>query len=383
MPIKREMLVRRDALDQLAINETLAPEPAEGEVLLQIESIALTANTVTYGVVGETVGYWNFFPAPDGWGVVPAWGFARVVASRCSEIAVGERVYGFLAMASHLIVVPGRIGRGLFRDMAAHRQPMSAVYNQYRRLAAELPATPEREALRMLFEPLFLTSFLIEDALRRADFHGAERVVLTSASSKTALGTAYALRARSPQVERIGLTSAANLGFVVGTGLYDRVLAYDAIDALVPADAPTDAPIGAPSGAPSGAQSGAGTGTSVVIDFAGDPAVLAAIYATLPGGIAQCLRVGVTHHDAPATVSAALAPRPVWFFAPDAATTLIGEIGQDAFNLAVAAQWDGFVELAGTLVRVVEESGIDALQRVWRLQVAGQAKPDTGYCIRL
>ncbi|WP_241659820.1 DUF2855 family protein [Sphingomonas glacialis] len=359
MPIKREMLVRRDALDQLAINETLAPEAGEGEVLLQVEAFALTANTVTYAVVGATVGYWNFFSAPEGWGVVPAWGFARVVASRCPEIAVGERVYGFMPMASHLIVMPGKIGRGLFRDMAPHRQPMSVVYNQYRRLGAELPATPEREALRMLFEPLFLTSFLIEDALRRADFHGGESVVLTSASSKTALGTAYVLRERSPGVQRIGLTSAANRAFVEGTGLYDTVLAYDAIETLAP------------------------TGSSVLIDFAGDAALLEAVYAQVAGRIAACLRVGVTHYDAGTAAVAPLDPKPVWFFAPDAATTLIGEIGQDAFNVAVAAQWDGFVELAAGLVQVVEETGIDALQRIWRLQVAGQAKPDIGYCNRL
>ncbi|GHH21986.1 hypothetical protein GCM10008023_31460 [Sphingomonas glacialis] len=358
MPIKREMLVRRDALDQLAVNETLVSDPGAGEVLLQVEAIAITANTVTNGVVGETVGYWKFFPAPEGWGVVPAWGFARVVASRCAEIAVGERVYGFMPMASHLLVTPGKIGRGLFRDMAPHRQPMSAVYNQYRRLGAELPATPEREALRMLFEPLFLTSFLIEDALRRADHHGAQSVVLTSASSKTALAAAYVLRARSPGLTRIGLTAAANVGFVEGTGLYDSVLAYDAIDTLAP------------------------TGSSVLIDFAGDAAVLEAVYARLAGRIAHSLRVGVTHHDAATASALPLAPKPVWFFAPDAATTLIGEIGQDAFNVAVAAQWDGFVELAAGLVKVAEDSGIDALQRIWRLQVAGQAKPDTGYCIR-
>jgi hypothetical protein len=91
----------------------------------------------------------------------------------------------------------------------------------------------------------------------------------------------------------------------------------------------------------------------------------------------------VTHHDAATASALPLAPKPVWFFAPDAATTLIGGIGQDAFNVAVAAKWDGFVELAAGLVKVAEDSGIDALQRIWRLQVAGQAKPDIGYCIRL
>ena len=47
MPIKREMMVRRDALDQIAVNETLLGEPGEGEVLLETEGFAVTANTVT------------------------------------------------------------------------------------------------------------------------------------------------------------------------------------------------------------------------------------------------------------------------------------------------------------------------------------------------
>jgi hypothetical protein len=359
MPIKREMMVRRDALTQVAINETLAPEPGEGEILLQIEGFAVTANTVTYGVVGAQIGYWNFFPAPEGWGIVPAWGYARVIASRVAEIAVGERVYGFLPMASHLIVQPGKISAGLFRDMAAHRQPMSAVYNQYRRLHADPAHDAATEDLRMLFEPLFLTSFLIEDALRRAGYHGADTAVLTSASSKTALGTAYVLRARSPQLRRIGLTSAAHVGFVEKTGLYDAVLAYDAIDAL------------------------AGVGAAVLIDFAGSAGLLHAVYAALPERVAACLRVGVTHHDTGSETGLLPGPKPVWFFAPDAATALIGEIGQDGFNAAVAAEWSGFVATAAGLVQVEHGDGVEALQRIWRTQVAGQAAPDTGFVVRL
>ncbi len=359
MPVKREMLVRRDELTQIAVNETIAPECAAGEILLEIEAFAVTANNVTYAVVGEQVGYWNFFPAPEGWGIVPVWGYARVIASAVPEIAVGERVYGYLPMASHLIVQPGKISAGLFRDMAAHRQPMSAVYNQYRRLAADPAHDPAREDMRMLFEPLFLTSFLIEDTLRRAGWHGADSVVLTSASSKTALGTAYVCRANSPSVRRIGLTGPANVAFVERTGLYDQVVSYDSLERLD------------------------GAGETVVIDFAGNMALLRSLYQGLSGRLAQCLRVGVTHHDERGDGEPLPGPKPVWFFAPDAATALIGEIGQDGFNAGVAAQWRGFVDTAAGLVSVEQESGIDALQRVWRAQVAGQAKPDVGYIVRM
>ena len=363
MPIKQEMLVRKDALAQLAVNETIAPESEPGEILLEVEAFAVTANNVTYAVVGEQMAYWNFFPAAEGYGIVPVWGYARVAVSTVPEIAVGERVYGYLPMASHLIVQPGKIAAGLFRDMAAHRQPMSTVYNQYRRLNADTAHGPAREDMRMLFEPLFLTSFLIEDRLRRAGWFGADTAILTSASSKTALGTAFVLRATSPAVRRVGLTGSGNIAFVESTGLYDAVLAYDAVD-------------------PPGL-AGALAGDTVLIDFAGNAALLGSLYVALSGRLSQCLRVGATHHDERGEAGRLPGPKPVWFFAPDAATALIGEIGQDSFNAAVAAQWRGFVETAAGLVKVEHVDGMDALQQIWRAQVAGQAKPDTGYIVRL
>lgn len=361
MPIKREMMVRRDALEQTAINETIAPGPRDGEVLLEIEAFALTANNVTYAVVGETVKYWNFFPAAEGWGIVPVWGHARVTASRHPAIAVGERVYGYLPMATHLIVQPGKVSPGMFRDMAAHRQPMAVVYNQYKRLAADPGHDPAREDARMLFEPLFLTSFLIEDQMRRADWHGASNVILTSASSKTAMGLAHVVRAASPGVTRIGLTSGGNVAFVEGTGLYDRVVAYDAIDELE---------IG---------------GAAAVVDFAGNAGLLADLAADLGAHLAYVLKVGVTHHDegdgGDAVVPAA-GPKPVWFFAPDAAAALIAEGGPEAFQAGVAARWSGFVADADGWVTIDHKSGSGALQHVWRDQVAGRAKPDMGYIMR-
>jgi len=359
MPIKREMMVRRDALEQIAINDTIAPEPGEGEVLLEIEAFALTANNVTYAVVGETVRYWNFFPAAEGWGIVPVWGHARVVASRHPEIAVGERVYGYLPMATHLIVRPGKTSPGLFRDMMPHRQAMATVYNQYRRLAADPAHDAAREDERMLFEPLFLTSFLIEDQLRRANWQQADAAILTSASSKTALGLAHVMRASSPGVTRIGLTSGGNAAFVTATGLYDRVVTYDRLDDLD------------------------GAGRAVAIDFAGNAQVLADLAVRLGDRLSYVLKVGVTHHDGDASLSTlSSGPKPIWFFAPDAAATLIGEIGPDAFQHAVAARWSGFVADAGHWVTIDRKAGSDALQAVWRDLVAGRTRPETGHILR-
>ena len=44
------------------------------EVLLEVSAFALTANNITYAVVGEQMAYWQFFPAEEGWGRIPVWG---------------------------------------------------------------------------------------------------------------------------------------------------------------------------------------------------------------------------------------------------------------------------------------------------------------------
>jgi hypothetical protein len=358
MPVKREMLVRRDALEQTAINETLVTGPGDGEVLFEIEAFAVTANNVTYAVVGDQLGYWNFFPTPESWGIVPVWGHARAVASRHPDIPVGERVYGYLPMASHLIVAPGQIAPDGFRDMAAHRQPMSPIYNQYRRLAADPAHDPAREDMRMLFAPLFTTSFLIGEQLQRQHWHGAETLIVTSASSKTAIAAAHVAGAGSPAVRRIGLTSAGNIGFAEATGLYDAVIAYDRLESLTI------------------------DGKAVLVDFAGNLQLLHDLYRRLAGQIAYTLRVGVTHHDARGDAGPLSDPVPVWFFAPDAATALVGQIGPAAFNATLAERWGDFVSDAESWVTIERGQGAEALQHVWRDQLAGWARPETGHILR-
>ena len=83
----------------------------------------------------------------------------------------------------------------------------------------------------MLLRPLFATSFLIDDFLADEGLLEPGTVILASASSKTALATAFLLsRRRGPEV--IGLTSAGNLGFVEGLGVYDRAVTYDQVESL-------------------------------------------------------------------------------------------------------------------------------------------------------
>ncbi|MEM9310602.1 MAG: DUF2855 family protein, partial [Pseudomonadota bacterium] len=188
----QQVHVRKDALDNATLVEADTAPLADGAVRLKVESFSVTANNITYAVVGDGFMYWDFFPpkanAPEGLGIVPMWGHAVVIESNSDAIAVGERVYGYLPMGTHLDVVPGKVHPGGFTDMTDYRQPMSPVYNTYTRLAADPEHDPAREAERMIYGPLFKTGFIIEYFMRGNDWFGAGQVVMTSASSKTSLG---------------------------------------------------------------------------------------------------------------------------------------------------------------------------------------------------
>ena len=352
--------VRKDALTDAALAKMPLASLADGAVRLVIESFSVTANNVTYAVAGDSFRYWDFFPAPDGYGIVPMWGHARVIESRHPDITVGERVYGYLPMASHLDVMPGRVSAGGFMDFAEHRQPMSPVYNSYTRLGADPEHDPAREAERMIFGPLFRTGFLIEYFLRGADWFGAEQLIVTSASSKTALGLASVARQSSPQVKRIGLTSRGNLGFVTASGLYDEVLAYDDIDRL---------PVV----------------RSVSVDFAGNADVLAQVHRHFEDALAHSALVGMTHIEARSTFGgggAALpGPKPALFFAPDHGVAFFKAHGPEEGGKLVAGAWRDFLKAADGTVAIERLPGLGAARDVFAAMVAGQIDPAKGIVI--
>lgn len=360
MPVNAvQVHVRKDALTHAALAEIPLGALAEGAVRLVIESFSVTANNVTYAVVGDGFKYWDFFPAPEGFGIVPMWGHARVIESRHPEIAVGERVYGYLPMASHLDVRPGRVSAGGFLDTTDYRQPMSSVYNSYTRLAADPEHDPSREAERMIFGPLFRTGFLIEYFLRGQNWFGAEQLIVTSASSKTAMALASVARQSSPQIKRIGLTSQGNLAFVEATGLYDRVVAYGDLESLPAAP-------------------------SVSVDFAGNADLLARVHRHFGDQLAHSALVGVTHVEARSTFGGGdplPGIKPALFFAPDHAVAFFKAHGPEEGGKLVAAAWYQFLKAADGSVAVERHKGLDAARTVFTTMVAGQIDPAKGIVI--
>ena len=346
-----DYLIAKADLTKGELRSAPAADLAEGEALLAVERFSVTANNVTYGAMGDAFGYWQFFPAPDGFGRVPVWGFATVVASKAEGIEPGLRLFGYLPMSSHFTMSLRKRGDG-YIDAAAHRAGLPPTYNQYAEAAEHLATDDHRALLR----PLFGTSWLIDDFLEEARDFGAGSVILTSASSKTALGLAYRLHKRGVPV--IGLTSPANAAFLEGLGLFARIVAYDDIETLA-----VDGPV-------------------AIVDFAGNAGVIGRLHRHFADAIVHSAIVGVTHWEAsPEDAKLPGAPRAL-FFAPDQIRKRVGEWGMDLFNQRFTDNLADFIANSPWL-KLETSHGPDGLAQAWAAVVAGKAAPDTGLIVKL
>jgi len=335
-------------------------ELAPGQVLFRVDRFALTANNVTYGAVGDAFGYWSFFPGPEGWGRIPVWGFADVARSRHDGLPVGERVFGYWPISTHTVLAPDRVTPGRFVESAPHRAGLPPFYNAYERVAAEPGSGRDAEPLLALFRPLFATSFLLHDSFSDQGWCGAKSLVVSSASSKTALGLAWlASTDRRGLDEVVGLTSAEHRGFVESTGYYDRVVTYDEIERLDPAT------------------------PSLIVDVAGNTAVLSALHHRLGAALRYSCWLGAAHWEARTEPGAMPGPAPVLFFAPDQARKRTEEWGAQGFGQRVDAKMRAFFDAASKWLRIVEGRGEAAVERAYRAYVDGTADPAEGHVVGL
>lgn len=331
-----------------------APEQplSEGEVEVAVELFAMTANNVTYaalgkplGFLGPDAGYWDFFGDRDAPGRLPVWGFARVTRSTVPGLTAGEELYGYWPLASHAVLLPERVGAVGFVDALPRRQALPAFYNRYQRVGALDDYDAADRDYWPVFRPLYLTGWLIADQLFDEQENLAQ-VIATAASSKTALGFAHAMREQTKRPLLVGLTSRGSVAFVEGTGLYDRVVAYESID---------DIAIG---------------GETALIDFAGNPAVAGDVAARLGESLVLAMGVGKTHWEATGE-----GPKMAFFFAPSRIEKRSVEWGGETFRVAIGESWGRFMRDVRDLTRLDRRTGADGALAAYREAVTGTADP--------
>ena len=347
--VNHTFAVDRGDLSRTTVLSTPVAPPAPGEVVLRVDTFALTANNTTYADLGDQLGYWRFFPAEAPWGVIPVWGFADVIASACDGIAPGERLYGYWPMATHARLTPVRVTADSLVDASAHRQALPAAYNLYLRTTGDPAWRADLESIQALLRPVFITSFLIDDLLGDVA-PPPEQVVLTSASSKTALGLAWLLHHRGVAVA--GLTSPANLAFVEGLGCCGTVLPYDRLDAL-----------------PRGL-------CTATVDFAGSGALRARLRDHLDDPTAWRLAVGFTHREATPE-----ADPPPFFSAADRLRQRGRDWGRDEIARRVAGRWADFAPWVAGRLTVQSGRGLPDVEAVYRLLLAGGVPANVGHVL--
>jgi hypothetical protein len=353
-----DFLVAKDDLHRCRFVEAEPPELEPGQAQLEVASFGLTSNNITYAMFGEAMSYWSFFPAEDGWGRVPVWGFAEVSASRQDGLEVGTRVYGYLPPSTEFVVAAARVdGRG-FVDASAHRARLPPAYNSYARTDADPIYDEAHEDEQMLLRPLFFTSFLIDDFLDDCELFGAGTVVLSSASSKTASALAFLL-SRRDGLDVVGLTSARSGDFARRLGVYDHVVAYEEISEL-----PVE--------------------RAVYVDMAGDSSVRDAVHGHYGDELAHSAVVGATHHDQMGALPTALpGPRPIFFFAPDRVTKRSADWGREGLERRLADAWRPYLEWTGSWLEVLHEQGPQALEGAYLDLLDGRIDPAKAHVLSL
>lgn len=326
------------------------PDPGAagpGQALIAVEMFALTANNVTYAVHGDDFAYWRFWPSADpALGIVPVWGFGAVRDSQADGLDAGQRLFGYWPMGGAALVEPVAVSRAGFTDGAAHRAGLPPFYNRY---SAASPDWGD-EALQCLFRPLYATSFLIDVMLASRPL---DTLLLSSASSKTALGVAQAAMGRQRVV---GLTSPANRDFCARTGLYDEVLTYAEV-AGVAGDA------------------------IAFVDFSGNGAVRRDVHVTLGSRLKESHVVGDTHWQSPAE-AALPGPPAELFFAPTVAQARVAEWGPAGFEARLAQSWQRFAATLGWL-RITHLNGRNEVADAWADLVRGRIDPAVGLIAHL
>jgi Protein of unknown function (DUF2855) len=357
-------LVKKSDLSQTQLS-LAAQEPLEaGQIRLRIDIFSLTANNITYASFGDAMSYWNFYPRPasdDGqaneWGVIPVWGFANVTESLCEGIAVGQRFYGYYPAANEAVLIPSRVSSARF-SVAGHREALAAVYNQYVNCAADPFYAHGSEAIQCLLRPLFITSWLIDDLLADNDFYGSEAVIMSSASSKTAYGTAFCMaqRAKNQRPKIIGLTSPGNVAFSESLGCYDQIITYDQLETLEAARPCT------------------------YVDFAGNAALRMRIHSQFSHLKYSC-SVGGTHVQELGGAKGLPGPKATLFFAPAQIAKRAKDWGRTDLNTRLVQAWKAFSEAvsqaAPPWLKVTQHSATDAPQ-AYQTLLKGQSDPRSG-----
>lgn len=336
--------LRDDPLHTMRIVPDPLPEPAQGSVLLKIERFVLSSNNITYARTGDLLEYWSHFPAQEhGWGRVPAWGTARVISGDSDLAAPGELFYGYLPMATHVLVEAEPLPTGL-RATSPERSEMYPLYRDMIRMN-----DPVDDVVLATTGAVAMTAAHLSDEIQAS---APAQVVFSSASSRTALTTAVVLREAGLRV--VGLTAADRAGAAGRAEAFDEVLSYDEVGDL------------------------AGIPGTVYVDVAGRAEITTAVAQTLGSALVRNLRVGATHPSSDASAQVSPPGPPVEQFNVGLRRIdVVARIGEEKMTALEQAAEKSIAAWAAKHLAVETVTGLEQARHVWHRVRRGEVDPST------
>ena len=184
-----------------------------------------------------------------------------------------------------------------------------------------------------------------------------ETLLLSSASSKTALGTAQLLKdqkaSRDASYKVVGLTSKQNVDMVKASGCYDEVYSYDELSALSSEGNSSDA-------------------RYWLLDFAANGTLINNLIKQLGDSLGDVTLIGATDWKAQEKPNPKLLNAEI-FFAPARVKLRQQEWGHEAFLAKYASAWKRFAEKVSDQFYEQSHSGTDAITQLYLETLNGSA----------
>jgi hypothetical protein len=237
----------------LAIKTAEVPQLESDCVLLRVDKFSFSQMSLGYLMKGYTrsfSAYHNFFKhAEEGLYRSACWGYATVVESYHPKVPVGTRLFGLVPPSQYhhqkiLRCIPaGKNGDPPLVELAIEGMPFNMRrFQEYEVVQESSQGDQEIEDWKIALKEIYTMAFFMDEQLL-VDTGQINSVIISCASSKTALALAYCLRMRGnviingekSSIERemtsvVGLTSKEHLEFAKSTELYHEVLTYEELE---------------------------------------------------------------------------------------------------------------------------------------------------------
>ena len=185
------------------------------------------------------------------------------------------------------------------------------------------------------------------------DTFDASAYLITSASSKTSIALAFAVKRRGEK-QVVGITSQSNVEFCQSLGCYDHVVVYDELQSLDPEQA------------------------VVLVDMSGNAGVIGSLHHHYNDKLRYSCMIGATHYNDMGSTEGLPGAVPEFFFAPSQAQKRAGDWGGSEMEKRIGSSYVEFRTFCDGWLQVLRGYGPDAVTRAFADTLAGHVSPHEG-----